>query len=235
MISYTITALHPLLQVREAASGTGELCGSTYLNQGFQDYLEANFSKLPGWDDEILADAMERFDLVVSVHCTQKSCLRKLTEDTQIKKQYTGASQKSYSIPVPGLEDNSGRGIRKGRLSVPASDMHAIFEPIMLKIIALVQGQIDDSRRNVRAVLLVGGFGQSNYLKKRIEAAVDGVEVLQPPNAWTAVVRGAVMMGLANSNAAWATVGVISRAARKHYGVKLMVEYDSSKHLESRR
>jgi hypothetical protein len=66
LISYTITELYPILRVEEAAAGTGGLCGSTFLNRRFKDFLVAKLGNEPGWDDEILADAMERFETVVS-------------------------------------------------------------------------------------------------------------------------------------------------------------------------
>ena len=66
MISYTITALYPILKVKEAASGTGGLCGSTFLNRRFGEFLTNKLENVEGWDDELLAEAMERFDSVVS-------------------------------------------------------------------------------------------------------------------------------------------------------------------------
>jgi len=65
LISYTITALHPVLEVKEAAAGTGGLCGSTFLNRRFGEFLTSKLGGEAGWDDEILAEAMERFDSVV--------------------------------------------------------------------------------------------------------------------------------------------------------------------------
>ena len=112
--------------------------------------------------------------------------------------------------------------------------MKAVFEPVVMKIIELVKGQIKASEKRIRTVLLVGGFGQNNYLKERLRAALGGVEVLQPPNAWTAVVRGAVMMGLSRANSKLASVGVVSRAARKHYGIELGINYNSAIHDASR-
>jgi molecular chaperone DnaK (HSP70) len=67
LISYTITELHPILKIREAAPGTGGLCGSTFLNQKFQEFLVQKLGNEPGWDEEVLAEAMERFDSVVSI------------------------------------------------------------------------------------------------------------------------------------------------------------------------
>lgn len=62
LISYTITNLKPILEVQEATPGTGALCGSTFLNMRFAKFLKAKLGKADGWDDEVLADAMERFE-----------------------------------------------------------------------------------------------------------------------------------------------------------------------------
>jgi hypothetical protein len=66
LISYTITQLHPILKVKEAAAGSGDLCGSTFLNRRFGDFLTAKLGNEPGWDAELFSEAMDRFDSVVS-------------------------------------------------------------------------------------------------------------------------------------------------------------------------
>ena len=65
MISYKVNSLKPTLSVEEANPGSGMLCGSTFLNRIFQKYIEDKLSALPGWDDDILEDAVKRFDVVV--------------------------------------------------------------------------------------------------------------------------------------------------------------------------
>lgn len=62
LISYTITKLRPILQVQEAAPGSGALCGSTFLNMRFAKFLKSKLGKEEGFDDEILAEAMEVFE-----------------------------------------------------------------------------------------------------------------------------------------------------------------------------
>ncbi len=54
-----------MLKVKEAATGTGGLCGSTFLNRRFGEFLTSKLGAEPGWDDEILAEAVERFYSVV--------------------------------------------------------------------------------------------------------------------------------------------------------------------------
>lgn len=83
---------------------------------------------------------------------------------------------------------------------------------------------------------MVGGFGASNYLKERLRNAVNrSVQILQPPNAWLAVVQGAVMKGLAQSAPEQLTmVKIQNRKARKHYGTEWRVRYDEKLHASLR-
>lgn len=157
---------------------------------------------------------------------------------SQIKKQYSPSTsnQDGYLILVPGLANNERLGIRRGRFTVTPAEMRDIFEPVVEKITKLVKGQIEATNKTTSAVILVGGFGQNNYLKERLRSSVGkSILVLQPPNAWTAVVRGAVMMGLARANSKLAAVGLVSRAARKHYGVGLRKQFDKDIHDASKK
>ncbi|KAM5379618.1 hypothetical protein ACJZ2D_003812 [Fusarium nematophilum] len=84
---------------------------------------------------------------------------------------------------------------------------------------------------DVAAVIMVGGFGQSRYLKSRVRDAIPTrTEVLQPESGWTAVVKGAAMHGLSRYQPAIARVEVASRVARRSYGVGLLAKYDMMKH-----
>ena len=56
LISYTVSRLKPILRLDEAASGTGGLCGSSYLNRIFENFLTEKFQDNIGWDDEVLED-----------------------------------------------------------------------------------------------------------------------------------------------------------------------------------
>lgn len=106
-----------------------------------------------------------------------------------------------------------------------------IFDPIMKDIICLVKEQISMVGDNVAAVVLVGGFGQSRYLKSRIkEAVAGGIEVLQPENGWAAVVKGAVIHGLGRYQPTLTQVGITSRVARRSFGTCLLARYDMLKH-----
>jgi molecular chaperone DnaK (HSP70) len=219
LISYTISTLKPVLEVTEAAPGSGALCGSTFLNMRFAKFIKNRLGREDGFDEEVLAEAMEQFE-------------------KKVKRQFNLAAQPddSYMIPVAGLANNKEIGISRGRFALKASDVRTIFEPVVQEVIKLVKDQISASGVPITAVLLVGGFGASNYLKERLRNSIDKkIQILQPPNAWQAVVQGAVMKGLALSAPDRLTsVKVQNRRARKHYGTEWRTRFDEKIHSHLR-
>lgn len=132
---------------------------------------------------------------------------------------------------MAGLANNKTLGISRGRFALKASELQTIFEPVVLEVIRLVKEQITASNVPIRAILLVGGFGASSYLKERLRNAVDkDIQIMQPPNAWQAIVQGAVLKGLANAVPELAVVKVKNRKARKHYGTEWRARYDEKLH-----
>ena len=132
-----------------------------------------------------------------------------------------------------------------------ADQIKDIFEPVVKEVCDLVQGQVGGLRAKggiVSGIVLVGGFGQSDYLYRRLKAHFTSaapppyserpthqtpiletaIEVMQPVYAWTAVVRGAVLRGLEGNM-------VISRKSRMYYGTSYATVYDEEKHSVSER
>lgn len=91
-----------------------------------------------------------------------------------------------YWHVVPGLQDNSELCIRKSKMTLAGTEVKAIFDPVVKEVLNLVTGQIKAAKRHVKAVLLVGGFGQSAYLRDAIREEIksSNVEVLQSPNRY---------------------------------------------------
>ncbi len=70
LISYTVVELYPTLKIEEAAPGSGSLCGSTFLNQKFADFLIGKLKQPIIDDEETFAEAMQTFDTLVG-SCTR--------------------------------------------------------------------------------------------------------------------------------------------------------------------
>ncbi|KAK4895262.1 hypothetical protein LTR27_006605 [Elasticomyces elasticus] len=133
-----------------------------------------------------------------------KSCLMALKYfEDYVKRNFDPDDDDTFNIPFPGVPDNEKAGIEDGFLII-------------------------GSGLQANGLVLVGGFGQSECLLKalqtRFSGGVHGIEVLQPVNAWTAVVRGAVLRGLEGAEM------VTNRKARRHYGVRCSEAFDPSIH-----
>jgi tRNA A37 threonylcarbamoyltransferase TsaD len=161
-----------------------------------------------------------------------------LPNTAKVKRNYSStAPGEVYTVSVPGLAQNPTLGINKrGKLLLKSGDVKEILEPVVAEVVRLVLEQIKATDREVKSILLVGGFGGNKYLHERIQAAVKNtVEVIKPPYAWSAVVQGALIKGLAHYDQKYATVRLSSRAARKHLGILVHERFDKDIHLESQK
>ena len=194
LISYEIKQTSPL-RIEESAEGSGACCGAAMLNAKFEDLVREKMGTAA-------------FAKPCSVKSKSWLMALKYFED-YVKRNFDPTNPKDFNIPFPGVPDDEEAGIEQGFLTLSFEELAKMFKPIITVIIQLVDGQISKVRNKgkiVAGVVLVGGFGQSGCLYKAMKlkytgqlkgrGAENGFEVLQPPNAWTAVVRGAVLRGV---------------------------------------
>lgn len=217
LITFTIEQLSPTLILRESAPGTGAYCGSTFLNRRFEDFVRQRLESCDGWDQDTLEQAMMRFE----------ACA---------KRTFTGDTSDDFSFPVPGIPDNSDLHVRRGFLRVTGKEMRDIFVPVLDMTAELALQQIQSSKSPVKTVLIVGGFGQNQFLRRYLrEKMAPGITVLAPPDGWTAVVRGALAKVLSDSSSQGPKITIQSRVARKHYGFQISTPFDPARHDRSKR
>lgn len=135
-----------------------------------------------------------------------------------IKPEFDGSEDHFLDLPASmGLGDltDESIGLENGSLLLPAHELcNEIFEPVVCQVLELIDNQLRQSP-NLEAIFLVGGFGQSNYLFRRVEDVfADKVGMIGvPPRGELAVVRGAVYFGLSPTT-------VTERISRRTYGVE---------------
>lgn len=239
LIAYKILSLAPL-QVEESAVGTGGLCGSAFLNYRFEEHVKSRIG-------------IEAFENMKAKKAKTWQMGLKYFEEF-VKRNFNEVEHQEVNVPFPGLPDDEKAGLDCGFMIMTAKEIKEIFDPVIEEVCELVQGQVDGIRNKggiVSGIVLVGGFGQSNYLYNGLKAhfhtaapppyserpthaqanllaSMGAVEVMQPVYAWTAVVRGAVLRGLEGSM-------VVSRKSRWHYGTSYATVYDEEKHHVSER
>jgi len=175
--------------------------------------------------------------------------------EERVKRWYGATSMTTFEVPFPGFPDDEAAGIEDCFLILTSEQVKQIFDPIVNDVIALVEHQVQvlrDFDEKVTAILCVGGFGQSAYLQKRLEAhfetdlppayslqEVEGsdsdtvkdletqsIKVMVPTDCWTACVRGALQRGLQDSI-------VVSRKCRFNYGTAASTRFREGVHPES--
>ncbi|KAK9440314.1 phosphatidylinositol 3 [Metarhizium brunneum] len=204
LISYEVSHSGNLA-VKEITEGTGGKCGSAMLNKRFRRYLKQTHGD-KYWTNERLILAIAEFE--------------------SFKKDFSPKGE-----PLTIRVDES-LGLKRNRFTIPQTDMTTrIFTPIMKDIICLIKEQIGLVADEIAAVVLVGGFGESSYLKSEVKAALArNTPVLQPDNGWIAVVKGAVIHGLGYYHPSLTQVQIVSRIARRSYGTCLLAAYDMLRH-----
>ncbi|KAH0387590.1 actin-like ATPase domain-containing protein, partial [Aureobasidium melanogenum] len=239
LTSVRIISLSPL-QVEESAPGIGALCGGAFLNLRFEDLVRerlgsVTFDNLCRKKPRAWATACKEFE----------QDIKRNFNPSNSQVEY---DKSKFHVALPGLPDDAAAGLKDGYLELSTADISEIFRPIINSVIDLVERQriiLEAHGETARGVILVGRFGQSQYLHACLKQRFADEDpppiytfsasalttkskgprfiVQQPDHPWTAVVRGAVISGLGMDP-------VVSRKARRHYGVVVTEDWDSTRH-----
>lgn len=230
LISYRVKTIHPTFQIEEAAIGTGEKCGGSFVDRNFTKWLE---KKIGTADYKKIADnpAGER-----DQHMLEPKMGRLMQAFLTAKTSFGSEEDEEHILPLPSplnAIDDPSRGIDCGEIRVTSDDLKEMFDPCVEKTCNLIAGQIDQVQRagsQVKYVFLVGGFGKSPYMFDRVRqfARTRGISTIQPTMAWSAVVRGAVARGLESGGSDL----IYLRKCRRHYGTPASEPFSAFKHTE---
>lgn len=174
LIAYRISELNPL-RVEESAVGTGGLCGSAFLNYRFEDHVrtrigEAAYANMREKKAKTWNMGLKYFEEFVK---------RNFDDSDE-----AGGEQQEVNVPFPGLPDDEEAGLESGFLVLRCDQIKSIIDPVISEVVQLVQGQVDcirDKGGLVSGIVLVGGFGQSNYMYKKMKAHFNA----SPPPPYT--------------------------------------------------
>ncbi|KAF3932409.1 hypothetical protein ABW19_dt0208537 [Dactylella cylindrospora] len=218
LVSLRIRKLTPHLEVEQSSIPSGGKCGGVFLNRIFEKRIE---EKLSAEGVRLTNEA--------------RSAMMRHFED-YTKKEFQGDDDDDESLyfTVPTLQDNRKLRISGGRMAITVGELRDIFDEVIIEVVTLVEGQIDgikggSDQKGVKAILLVGGFGENDYLRSCLEERFPDIQVIVPPNSWTAIARGAVMRGLSKFSQAPA-LEISSRLSEGSYGTDVYVTYDPNNH-----
>ncbi|SCV50619.1 related to hsp70 protein [Fusarium fujikuroi] len=213
--TYRVSREEPLRLETEIVAPGGGLHGSSYLNEGFRDYLE-----------DLLAEETYLNDGTETIH----GIVERITFEEfekRIKRGFDYRQQRPRKeIYIKGLRDNPAKDFRNECIYVPKQKIQEIFFRHLDAIVEIVNNQLEAARGEgytVGKVVLIGGFGASIALRQRLQEflgeysrenkyRVTLMEPQQGTSIINAVASGAVLRALNKANGP-------DRIARSSYGI----------------
>ncbi|KAJ9320746.1 hypothetical protein DTO027B3_8215 [Paecilomyces variotii] len=218
LIAYEVEEEHPF-SVAECTAGSGDSCGSTTLNRNFSNILRAKIRKMK------LPDGSRTAGRVYA------KCI--MDFENRIKADFRNNGQK-WAVDVGIESDYPEAGIEEGFMTFTNEEILQCFEPVVNRILELIRNQIiaiQAQNRSLQNVLIVGGFGASEYLFQQIKLHVPPQyqsKVVRPMDSVAAIVKGAVTAGITERV-------VTHRVARRHYLMATLQPFKEGYHPEQYR
>ncbi|KAJ1303483.1 hypothetical protein OPQ81_011670 [Rhizoctonia solani] len=193
---YSVTSANPVLKLEEKRASACVQAGAIYVDQGAESHLRGTLLSV-GLGDEELKDYTK-----AGMKDFEGGAKRGFQDEAA--EQFVNLGNSRFN--------NTSIRARRGRLTLSGATVKSFFDVCTDEIMASVDQQIDGF--SVPYILLVGGFGDSPYLrnefKKRYEP--QGSSITRTNDSTSkAVADGAVIWSLISS--------VSSRAPRYSFGV----------------
>ena len=216
LVSYEVKQVEPVLKLQECTTGAGDFCGASFIDRALEKLLQIRMGSA--------------YDSMSLMHKQQ------IAENFETSKMAfrDDPSKPTFYVNVPTIANLLNAGVVDHQFEISRDEMRSLFDPVVKKILELVQEQVQlasDGTNKVTAILLVGWFGESEYLYIRIRAWASpmGIQVLQPRDAATAVVQGAVLKVL---EARTGKAIQLARRARWSYGIPTKEVFVEGRHVE---
>ncbi|RIA90040.1 hypothetical protein C1645_876365 [Glomus cerebriforme] len=213
-------------QLGEVTERAGDYCGSSFIDEAFLEYL----GKIVGNSTiDMLRDKKSKSLQYMVQHFCRKA-----------KFPFTG-KDKDFCYELDVLDTIKVlRKCVKGEIKemmekndwlikIDFENIKSMFDPIIERIIKMIEIQLNNCRDECSIMFLVGGFGQSEYLKNRIEEEFkDRIKtIVVPKDPVAAVVRGATLYGLSLYDKFEEKVPFVLKNRRLNfsYGIKVLMDF----------
>lgn len=209
------------VSLREVAPSSGGLCGGTYVDQDYLNFLQA---RIPCFQEHMAQNGRALISILKQWH--------------EFKATYDGEPRNRLDVELPpslvaawrrydqhhGFPAKDDEEYEELRLT--NADLREVFSSTVNEIMRLIQCSLT---RRVKVLMAVGGFSASPYLMARLKTDLGKqVIIVNPNDPGGAICTGAVLMGVNPPK-------IVSRIARKGYGLATNVQFDPRLHPISKR
>jgi hypothetical protein len=208
-------------RVREVTRSTGGFCGGTYVDRNFITSMSQKIGCLLEYFQQNPAyksDLLKRWEEIKRTFGDPLS----IGDELELQLPHKLARAWEDQEREHGLPERESYH----EIELSQSEMKAIFDPVVNENLDLIAAQLSQTC-DIKVMLVVGGFAGSPYLMTRIKNSFAGEvqQIISPPNPGSAVCQGAVALAM-NPGA------IISRIARKTYGVEVAKDFEEGDPVE---
>ncbi|CAB4387228.1 unnamed protein product [Rhizophagus irregularis] len=216
-------------QLSEITERTGDYCESSFIDEAFLKYL----SSIVGDSTiNILKDKKSKSLQYMVQHFCRKAKFPFTGEDPDFC--YELDILDIIKVLRKCVKDEIKEKLDKINwlIEIDYEKIKSMFDPIVERILNMIETQLNNSRDECSIMFLVGGFGQSKYLKNRIEEKFkDRVKtIVVPKDLIAAVVRDATLYGLSLYDQLEEKIPFIlkNQILNYTYGIKVLMELTKS-------
>ncbi|CAE6473466.1 unnamed protein product [Rhizoctonia solani] len=201
---YQVKGTRPLLELEEARASACVQAGGIFVNAAAEKFIR----------DTLTGAALHQEDVV--------DYAKRGVQDFEksLKRQFSGGME-AKSVEVAGSRVNYPRiGVRRGHMSLEGATVRKFFNICVKEITASVDEQIQGL--NVSHILLVGGFGDSPFLRRVFK------ERYEPQGCQITLTNDSTSKAVADGAIIWSTASNVSgRAPRSSFGIETSVRFNS--------
>ncbi|CAG8498590.1 176_t:CDS:2 [Paraglomus occultum] len=223
-VDLTVRILKENNKLTELTERTGDFCGGSYVDKEFLKYLEkqigsAAMRMLEEKHYAQLQYLVQEFCAIVKLEFDGNNGFGTkeidLEEVCPVLKQYVTGDMRD------SMEE------QEWMIQLDHNTVKGFFDPVVEKIITLIENQLSAAKNNISAMFMVGGFSESKYLFKRVKQKFDArVPIIAiPSDPIAAVVRGAVLYGMNMAT-------IETRVLKRTYGLRLATRWKKGDPIE---
>lgn len=219
-------------KLRELHQATGGACGGTAVDAAFESRLndilgEKVMKRLQEKKTETYLDIFREFEIAKrALHPNKTGTIRMTISFVSLNELCQEIEKKTLTEMFENVE---GMYIKGDKLHIDVETMKQFFKPSITELINHMQSIMENPQTDgISMILLVGGSADSEHLKSEVEKAFDSVQLIVPPEAGLAVLRGAVIFG-------HCPTVIMSRILRFTYGTAVGKEFDPAIHREDKK
>ncbi|CAE6466461.1 unnamed protein product [Rhizoctonia solani] len=203
--AYRVEKTSPMLELREKKASACIQAGGVFVDLEWEKYL-TRLLNVAGLDEEDLRDYLD-------------NGLRNFEE---IAKQEFDSADRIHYVDFNDRQFSKEMiGIKKGRMALKGVIIQTFFDQVVSSTIRSLKQQMEGLKP--QHLLLVGGFGESKYLRLRLK------EEFEKDGCRVAIVDDSTSKAAADGSIIWASkLSVVGRVTRTAYGTIVRTRYDPS-------